>query len=376
MDRGLKTEVAGLITQRPFFGTRAFILGCAAVLAVATAIQCHIEATRLVAHTLWTPSLLYGAVLWFWWAGVAILLWQAGKRWPDLWLISKRTVMFQLLIAAAFAFVHAEMLTVTIRFMISRWPYLEGIGYRNFDFKGIEHIGLEILLYTVAWAASAAIHLQSARQEEALHTAELKEQLSSAHLRALQMQLEPHFLFNTLNAITTLVELGRQKEAVQTLSHLNTILKATLLNEAPEKVSLAQELRVVENYLAIEQIRFADRLRVEMSIDPSALDGMVPCFLLQPIVENAIRHGISQIEDDGVIRASIQRKGNLLHLSVRDNGPGLKGKSPHIGHKIGLRNTEERLAHFYPENYGFVSGDAKAGGFEVSITIPYERALV
>jgi len=157
---------------------------------------------------------------------------------------------------------------------------------------------------------------------------------------------------------------------------LNAILRSTLGHDVPEKVSLAQELSVVENYLAIERVRFADRLRVEMAVDSSALDSMVPCFLLQPIVENAIQHGISQVEDEGVVRTSIERSGDSLRISVRDNGPGLGNKSNHNGHGIGLRSTEDRLAHFYPERYAFTSGESASGGFEVSITIPYEPAAV
>jgi LytS/YehU family sensor histidine kinase len=221
--------------------------------------------------------------------------------------------------------------------------------------------------------ACAAIYSQVARQKEAVQSAELKEQLSKAHLHALQMQLEPHFLLNTLNAITALVEDGSQHEAAEMLSHLNAILKSTLVRQAPEKVSLAKELAVIEHYLAIEQIRFADRLHVEMSIDPRALDSMIPCFLLQPIIENAVRHGVAPLKIKGIIYASVERQGNMLHLSVRDNGPGSQNKS-NPGHGIGLRNTEERLTHFYPKNHEFRSGDAESGGFEVSIIIPYEGA--
>ncbi len=276
---------------------------------------------------------------------------------------------------AALASGHLEGLRATIRFMLWRWPYLEALGYRRLVFLDIQRFSLEVLLYAVAWVACAAIFMQISRQKEALQTSELKQQLSVAHLRALQMQLEPHFLFNTLNAITTLVELGRPKEAVETLAHLNAILKSTLVRSTPEKVSLAQELAVVESYLAIEQIRFADRLRVEMTIDPDALDGLVPCFLLQPIVENAIRYGISQLEQDGVIHAKIERNGSRLLLSIRDNGPGLQSTSQQPGYGIGLRNTEERLSHFYASDYRLSVREPEAGGFEVSITIPYERAM-
>jgi sensor histidine kinase YesM len=132
-------------------------------------------------------------------------------------------------------------------------------------------------------------------------------------------------------------------------------------------------MEVVESYLAIQQIRFEERLSVETTIDPSALDGMVPLFLLQPIVENAIRHGISHRANDGVICTSAWRIGDSLQLQVKDNGPGsVRPSAP--GHGIGLKNTRERLAHLYPSTHEFVITQPDGGGFEVTITIPYERA--
>jgi sensor histidine kinase YesM len=344
----------------------------AALLAVVTAIQCHIVTGHSGELSHWIPSLLYGSLLWFWWAAIAIGLWTAGQSWPRIWVMSWRNALLQLAFGFVVATAHLTFLQVAIHFMILRWPYLGPIGYETLVSFTAEHLSLEVLLYVIAWAACAAIHTQIARQEETVQSALLKQQLSTAHLRALQMQMEPHFLLNTLNAITALVEDGSQREAARTLSHLNEILKATLVRESPEKVSLAQELSLVEHYLAIEQIRFADRLRIEMSVDPAALDSKIPCFLLQPLVENAIRHGIAPMEGEGIVSTSVMRKGNFLHLSVRDNGKGTQG-SPNKGHGIGLRNTEDRLEYFYPKNHEFLWGQGNGGGFEVSITIPYER---
>ena len=126
------------------------------------------------------------------------------------------------------------------------------------------------------------------------------------------------------------------------------------------------------NYLAIEQVRFADRLRIHIDVDPRALDGLVPCFLLQPIVENAIRHGIAHCENEGLVEASATRVGDCLHVMVRDSGPTQAGRQ-HNGHGIGLRNTRERLAHFYSDDYRMRAQPLRTGGFEVAITIPYER---
>ena len=298
-----------------------------------------------------------------------------ARRWPWVSIICLKNAAVELVIASCLAGTHLKILQVIIHGLIVRWPYLHEIGYEQVVAFDFQRMSLEGLLYMILWATCAAISMQVARQQETLQLAELKQQLSSAHLRALQMQLKPHFLFNTLNAITTLVELGKQEEAVKTLSHLNAILRSTLAQQVPEKVPVAQEIAVVENYLAIEQIRFADRLCVELRVDPGALDGLLPCFLLQPIIENAIRHGVAQLEDGGIVRTAIERAHGRLHISVRDNGPGLQHKPSSKGHGVGLRSTEDRLAHFYPERYEFWSGELEAGGFEVCIKIPYEQAL-
>ena len=144
---------------------------------------------------------------------------------------------------------------------------------------------------------------------------------------------------------------------------------------------------MIDNYLAIEQVRFADRLRVEIKVDPGALDGLVPCFLLQPIVENAIRHGIAPSINEGVVVATARREGSTLHLRVRDTGSGAGGSDtgmptdtdsasilvrPHDGHGIGLQNTRERLVHFYQEDFQMRAEPHSEGGFEVAISIPYE----
>ena len=343
----------------------------AAIFAIIIAIVFHSEHQAASPARAWTPSPVYIGVLILWWAILFVLQQALARRLPGFWNLSLKTISLQLAAACAIAIVHLQLLELSVNFTVQHWSHLRIVGSRIIDTITLQRFGLEVVLYILTWIAGAALDSQIARHKEALQTAELKQQLSSAHLHALQMQMEPHFLFNTLNAITTLVELGRQKEAVATLSHLNAILKSTLAQQAPEKVTLAQELAVVENYLAIEQIRFADRLTVTMSVDPGALDGMVPCFLLQPIVENAIRHGISRMEENGMIQTLIERRGDDLHLTVRDNGPGSQGSSS-AGHGIGLRNLQDRLSHFYPGNYSFHSGTGQSGGFEVSITIPYE----
>ena len=348
-------------------------LAIAAILAVATAIECHVQARGIQSFLSWGFSVAYGGALWFWWALVVYLLWRSTSRWPSALSVSLRTLVAHPLIAVGVVTLHLGFLRETTRLIVRLGPEAVKAEYRGLDFFCFPRFGMELLMYGLCWLACAAVHTQVLAQRDSMRSLALERQLSSAHLRALQMQIEPHFLFNTLNAVTTLVELGRREQALETLEHLNTVLKLVLKRNTPNKIPLAQELEVLESYLAIEQVRFADRLRVEINLDPNVLDGLVPCFLLQPIVENAIRHGIAHCEDNGWIETSAQRVGARMRLQVRDNGPGINGGST-SGFGLGLSNTKERLAHFYQDDYEFRAFQPESGGFQVSITIPYEKA--
>jgi signal transduction histidine kinase len=352
---------------------RMIPLGMAAILAVATAIECHVQARGVQSVLLWGLSLAYGCVLWFWWALVVYLLWRSTSRWPSALRVSFRTLVVHSVIAMGVVTLHLGFLQAATQLIVRFGPEAAKAQYRRLDIFCFPRFGMELLMYGLCWFACAAVNTQLSAQRDSMRSLELERQLSTAHLRALQMQLEPHFLFNTLNAVTTLVELGRREQALETLEHLNTVLKQVLKRNTPNKIPLAQELEVLESYLAIEQVRFADRLRVDINLDPNTLDGLVPCFLLQPIVENAIRHGIAHCEDSGWIETSAQRVGTRMRLQVRDNGPGMNGRSA-SGFGLGLSNTKERLAHFYPDDYEFRAFQPESGGFQVSITIPYEKA--
>jgi len=358
--------------SRMVSGAGAVVLTVAGVLAVAVAITCHSVGVILAPGLSWSPSLLYGAVLWYWWAGIAYLLWQTGSARPWVLQVSGWNVALQLLLGIVATALHMATLHVTTRILADIWSRWRAAGFGSLHFFEFGRFSLDLLTYALIWSACAILYMKITAQRDAFQSLELKQQLAAAKLQALQNQLQPHFLFNTLNAITTLVRTGRQKEADAMLTHLNIILKATLARSTPEKIPLSQELQTVDNYLAIEQTRFADRLRVEIRVDPGALDGLVPCFLLQPIVENAIKHGIAHRERDGVIRTSVTKSGSQLRLQVTDNGPGLNGHSA-SGHGIGLKNTRERLDHFYQNQYDLTVREPTGGGCEVSITIPYER---
>ena len=242
----------------------------------------------------------------------------------------------------------------------------------------LNRFGLEILIYGFIFGLIGIIQAQIRAQRDALKSLELQRQLSAAQLKALQMQLEPHFLFNTLNAITTLVELGRQPQAAEMLGHLNVILKRTLERSTPEKIPLSQELEIVENYLAIEQVRFADRLRVDSKVDPGALHSLVPASCCSPSSKTlsataspTAKGGAQWWHRPGVMATVFA---SLSATAARAAEAGRSAIMRSTGNGIGLKNTRERLAHFYPERHLLHAGPLRSGGFEVAIDVPYETA--
>ena len=317
-------------------------------------------------------SLAYGSVKWLWWGLVAWAMWWAAQRRLQLLSFSFKTVLLQLGLGTLVSIAHLELLDLTWRVGL-HWPAWR-LAYPSINYFVLSSFGADLLIYGFVFGVSGFMHMQSQRQLEAMHKLELEKQLSQSQLKALQMQMEPHFLFNTLNVITSLVAQKRNPEAMETLDDLNTILRTTLSRRAPEKVPFTEELRVVESYLAIQKVRFADRLQVKIEASPEAMDGLVPCFLLQPIVENAIQHGISPMEAGGLIETCFKRVGDKLWMQIRDNGSGVPDLSTK-GHGIGMQNVRERLAYFYPDAHEFVAAPRDTGGYEVTIQIPYERAI-
>ncbi len=349
--------------------TALFVVTC--ILALFTAMECHqVNSVRLPNYP-WGASLLYGAALWFWWAAAGCLLWTVTARQPWLLRLDPGNILLQTGVGLGFTALHLLTMHAVVWLTPFLWP-ITGLGTDgSLQFFVPARISLDFLVYAFLWTTYAVMRFHMQAQRDTVNALAMERQLSEAKLRALQTQMEPHFLFNTLNAIATLVELGRQQQASAMLAHLNVILRITLARSSPLKVPVSQELEVIQNYLAIEQIRFADRLRVEMRVESAALDGMVPCFLLQPLVENAVRHGTAQREEDGVLQTFIARVGDTLQMRIRDNGPGLRS-SADPGHGVGLRNTSERLAHFYPEQHAMRIVEPESGGVEVEIVIPFE----
>jgi two-component system, LytTR family, sensor kinase len=195
-----------------------------------------------------------------------------------------------------------------------------------------------------------------------------------AQLKMLRYQLNPHFLFNTLNAISTLILDNQNRTANQTVMRLSEFLRYTLDQDPMKKVTLRQEIEAMNLYLTTEKLRFGDRLQLEYAVEDAALDALVPSLLLQPLIENAVKYAVSPSEKGGAIRIEGRTRGSMLELAVADDGPGLNSKStPGSGRGVGLRNTRERLAVLYEDRHRFVTLDNKPG-LRIELGLPMEVA--
>lgn len=229
-----------------------------------------------------------------------------------------------------------------------------------------------VFMYVTVLGCVFAFDSYAIARDRELQASQLSMQLADARLGALRAQLHPHFLFNCLNTITVLVREGNAKVASRMLELLGDLLRELVRPDRPQLVSLAEELRFVEQYLAIEQVRFSDRLRVQWFIDDRAVHALVPDLLLQPLVENAIRHGVARSAAAGRLDISASVTGDQLHLSVFNDGGGVEERVEAAG--VGLANTRDRLITLYGDAATLVLESARGGGAVVRVTLPFRES--
>jgi signal transduction histidine kinase len=230
-----------------------------------------------------------------------------------------------------------------------------------------------LLIYWVLVSVSHAVEYYRKFHERELCTSELEKRLAQAKLQALQMQLNPHFLFNTLHAISSLMHKDVEG-ADRMIAHLSDLLRSALENVDTQEVQLRQELAFLDSYLEIERTRFGERLALRKEIDPETLDALVPNLILQPLMENAIQHGIEPHSKPGLIELRTCREQNALHLEVRDNGEGLSAAQC-LQEGIGLSNTRARLQQLYGEAHSLEFANHPEGGLLVTVRIPWRTAM-
>ena len=223
-------------------------------------------------------------------------------------------------------------------------------------------------------AVAHAIRFYEREKVRELREAELQARLIQARLQALQLQLNPHFLFNTLNSIASLVH-ENPTTAEKMIEALSDLLRLTLNSTDRQRVTVREELHFLEQYLLIERIRFGERLRVETQIDEAVLDDLVPALILQPLVENAVKHGVEAQIAPGLVRIAAQPDGSWLRLEVSDNGPVFKNAAVgKIEERVGLTNTRARLQEMFGSQATLELQPGKAGGFTTRILVPRQAA--
>lgn len=313
-----------------------------------------------------------------------VILWL-GRRFPferKKWL---PRIPLHLLCSVCFALTQLGVESLAL-FQMHLFPTIMVSHAATFVFLLIIGFHQSVATYWTVLAIQAAIVYYGRykeREQQALrlelHAAELSGQLAQAHLSALKMQLQPHFLFNTLNAIMVLVRQQKGVEAEEMLARLSDLLRCVLEDVESQEVPLYRELEYLKLYLSIEEVRFQDRLRVNMSADAEILNAAVPQMGLQPIVENAIRHGIGKSSSAGEIEIRARRLGDSLEITVQDDGPGLpdaisSAGSSYEGRGIGLTNTKARLKQLYGDAGYLVLKNSDRGGALVGMILPYRLA--
>ncbi len=322
----------------------------------------------MMEHVRPNPLLLFlwWAARFYLWAALAPAVAYALKRLPVQPIAAAR-VFLHVLASLMFSLVHMVLhLSLAVVFMGR--PTLSG-NSSSLSVQVIHSFPLGVLAYWVILAMMMATsHYERSRLEQ-VRTSKLQAQLAEARLRALQMQLQPHFVFNALHSLSDLVT-DEPKTAVRLIARLGDFLRLTLQNSTSQWVPLKRELDFLEAYLEIERVRFGDRLKVVFQIDPQSLDAEVPSLILQPLVENAIRHGIASHIGPGLVQLASRRRGETLLLEIRDNGPGMPSNPPE---GLGLRNTHERLRQSYGSSYSLEVRNQGERGVVVSCELPYRQ---
>jgi signal transduction histidine kinase len=288
-----------------------------------------------------------------------------------VWTRSPRVVMFVALLSCyLFALVWRVIINSAYMMFTSdsmEWEMKSALEF----FSNAMHSSYLLLCWTGIYFGIKYYETLQQQREATLRAATLAQE---AQLKMLRYQLNPHFLFNTLNAISTLILDNENRTANQTVVRLSEFLRYTLDQDPMKKVTLRQEVEAMNLYLTTERLRFGERLRLEFAIEERALEALVPSLLLQPLIENAVKYAVSPAEQGGTIRVEGRARGVMLELAVSDDGPGLNpGAAAGAGRGVGLRNIRERLAVLYEDRHRFAALDNKPG-LRIELGLPLEMA--
>jgi two-component system, LytTR family, sensor kinase len=340
--------------------------GCTAVGILSAVHQYYTNLAEGEANVVWSDTLERQLMYWFAWGAVVPLIVWLSHRADRVTNIGGRIAV---LVAAAVPIsVARSAAAYVIRDIVL--PSLE-MSPPGFVLYARAWLRTDLITYAALICGVLAVRHWRRGQAHEVRAAQLGMELSQAQLRALQMQVHPHFLFNTLNTIAMLIRTSNPSRALTVIAGLGDLMRQMLDDDAAHEIPLREELRFLEGYLDIERARFSDRLRVTITVEPDALDAHVPRFVLQPLVENAIRHGIAKRAASGILTITGARAGSSLSLTVYDDGPG-----PAIDSTdgVGLANTRERLRHLYGDRGSLSLAVAPEGGARAEIALPWHTS--
>ncbi|MGH7720156.1 MAG: sensor histidine kinase [Gemmatimonadaceae bacterium] len=306
------------------------------------------------------------------WVPLTLAVIALALRFPVSRTTWRRHLPVHLAAIPAVAFGANVLVSLGFWINAGRFDGLGALAQQGVKWATIQlHVAL--LIYGIVFAITqGAVYYRTTRARE-LQLARVEGQLARAQLQMLTAQIRPHFLFNTLHTIGQLWRSGRSDAADAMLDHLGGLFHKVQHSTSRPEVPLAEELELVRDYLTIEQARFRDRLRTTVRASDDALGALVPPLILQPLVENAIRHGISSVATAGTVDVCAAVHDSRLHLTVRDDGPGVGATPVHPGSGTGLRNTRERLAQLYGDAADLRIDCAPGGGTVVTLAIPLVR---
>src|SRR5450755_1247475 len=336
------------------------------VLAFLSAAGAHVYTASMGSPESWAQLLAWNITISFVWSLLTPVVYALARRFTfdrSSWKLA-----LPLHLAASAVLTLAGAALIVSLFPLVTWTKETHAPFLPHTFS---RALMDFQRYWYVLLITQAIGYYGKYRERELQSSQLEAQLARAQLEVLKIQLEPHFLFNTLNSIAALARNDGEAAEHMTLQ-LADLLRMSLDGVGVHEVPLHQELMFLQKYIDIQQTRFHDRLRVETDIDPRTLDTLVPNLILQPLVENAIRHGIGPRRAPGLIRIATWRDNDDVWMEIRDDGTGLmrgRGVMPPEG--VGLRNTRGRLQQLYNENHAMVLEDTPGGGCTVKIRVPY-----
>jgi two-component sensor histidine kinase len=323
-------------------------------------------------HHAWLKLFVMILFSWLPWALATPVVMYLGHRFPPLTLRPLSIWLIHLAAGTAINCVSAAW-RASMDVAMNPWANPAGPGSFTSLWSQAFNNGLlaTIIFYASILSIGYVIESRERLANQQAEAARLNEQLSKAQLDALRHQLEPHFLFNALNAVAGLVREQRNDDAVNMIAGLSDLLRHVLQDSRRQQVTLREELELLDKYLAIQKVRFSDRLQVDANIPPELLQAQVPSLLLQPIVENALKHGIAKRAQGGQVRLEAARLNGHLRLSVYNDGPQLSAGWQNNPSGVGLSNLVTRLRSLYGEKFEFSLASRDARGVEASVSVPY-----